>query len=124
MNDQQIEEVMLDMEEEQAQAAEKEQEKAMDQAQLDQQGADQDSEREEGEKSADFGRDQSAASADHDRTKELAQKQQKESVNNRLIETLLKVKSKMLARGEIAESKIKSINRTISKIQENLTEDK
>ena len=98
--------------------------KAMDQAQLDQQGADQDSEREEGEKSADFGRDQSAASADHDRTKELAQKQQKESVNNRLIETLLKVKSKMLARGEIAESKIKSINRTISKIQENLTEDK
>ena len=124
MNDQQIEEVMLDMEEEQAQAAEKEQEKAMDQAQLDQQGADQDSEREEGEKSADFSRDQSAASAEHSRNKELAQKQQKESVNNRLIETLLKVKSKMLARGEIAESKIKSINRTISKIQENLTEDK
>tara|TARA_R110000850_G_scaffold203687_5_gene330011 strand:+ start:1 stop:924 length:924 start_codon:yes stop_codon:yes gene_type:complete len=124
MNDQQIEEVMLDMEEEQAQAAEKEQEKAMDQAQLDQKGADQDSEREEGEKSADFSRDQSAASAEHSRNKELSQKQQKESVNNRLIETLLKVKSKMLARGEIAESKIKSINRTISKIQENLTEDK
>lgn len=127
MNEQQIDELMTAYEEEAEKEAEKEmaqqQQMAAQQAQTDQDGADAEAGRAEAGKQADFERDQAGKEADVDRQKELEKAKpspKKEAVDARLVDTLNKVKAKMLEEGNLSTRRIESINRTISRIEEKL----
>ena len=127
MNEQQIDELMTAYEEEAEKEAEKQmaqqQQMAAQQAQTDQDGADAEAGRAEAGKQADFERDQAGKEADVDRQKELEKAKpspKKEAVDARLIDTLNKVKAKMLEEGNLSTRRIESINRTISRIEEKI----
>tara|TARA_R110002020_G_scaffold389294_1_gene599984 strand:+ start:8134 stop:10032 length:1899 start_codon:yes stop_codon:yes gene_type:complete len=122
MTDEEIEQLQTELEQEQDEMAQKEIEQqaqaAAAGAPQDQQTKDQDMERDQAGKDMDTARGEGEKQSDFERQRELEkmkQKPQKEEVNTRLINTLTKVKQKIIQENQGDEQRLASIDRVITR---------
>ena len=116
MTDQEIQHTLEELAKEQEEAAAKESEAnaqgMVDQEGVSQDGKDKDMDREQQGKDADAARDEGGKEADHDRAKEL-NKAQKENVNSKIIDTLNKLKIKVINESEDTGTKLATLDRIL-----------
>ena len=118
MTDQEIQHTLDELAKEQEEAAAKEAsanaQGMADQEGVSQDGKDQDMDRDQQGKDADAARDEGGKEADHDRAKEL-NKAQKENVNSKIIDTLNKLKLKVINESEDRGNKLATLDRILSR---------
>ena len=113
MTDQEIEQIKEELEEEQEEAAQKEQEAATQQQGMDQQGSDQDMERDQMGADADAARDEGSNQSDHERQMEVEKAKPKKE--EKLLNTLNRLKKQIVEGKEDRNRKLSSIDRIITR---------
>tara|TARA_R110002051_G_scaffold167577_1_gene238196 strand:+ start:1584 stop:3461 length:1878 start_codon:yes stop_codon:yes gene_type:complete len=116
MTDEQIAETEKELAEEKEKAAAEEAQTAEAAGGMDQEGKDKDMDREQGGKDADAARDEGGKEADHERQMEVEKKKpKKESVDIRLIQTLNKLRKKVLSEAGNKSTRLAAIDRVIDR---------
>tara|TARA_R110002074_G_scaffold19670_3_gene62444 strand:- start:726 stop:2603 length:1878 start_codon:yes stop_codon:yes gene_type:complete len=120
MTDQQIQEMEEELKREKEEAAADEAAAQEAAGGVDQQGKDQDMDREQQGKDADAARDEGGKAADHDRQMEVEKaKPKKEEIDTKLVQTLNKLKQKIIAESGSKSPRIATIDRMITRNVQN-----